>query len=412
MRITYLTTHYPSVSHTFIQGEIAALERRGIEVLPVALNPAAPADLLTPLDEQEQRRTFYVKGVARSQMARTFAAAALRHPGPFLLGLLRAVRSGGFDAGRAAKSVAQFLEGVLVWDHARRHGSSAIHAHFGQAPASVAAQAAAFGTAVGPERWTWTLTVHGWHEFATEDTSQLRAKLADADGVVAISDFTRAQLLRIGPRDLRARLEVVRCGIDLDAFPRRGTDTVGEPPVAVVTARLSAEKGHAVLLEALALLRRSGTDLRVRVIGSGPLRDDLAADAERLGVADLVDLLGALPPAEVARELRAADLFCLPTFAEGLPVSIMEAMASGVPVVTTYVSGIPELVVHGETGWITPAGNVEALADALRSAIGSPDRPAVVAAARAAVEARHDRRPNAIELEALLRRWHEPMEVA
>ncbi len=412
MRITYLSTHYPSVSHTFIQGEILALEARGVEVLPTALNPPAAGDLLTELDERERRRTFYVKGVSRPAMARLFATVAVRHPGPFLGGLARALASGRLDLARGFKAVAQFLEGVLIWDHSVRHGSSAIHAHFGQAPAAVAAHAAAFGNAIGAQRWTWSVTIHGWHEFATEDTSQLRAKLAAADQVISISDFTRSQLLRLsGPRGWD-RISVVRCGIDLAAFPVRTERPVSSPPVVVVTARLSAEKGHLVLLQALAALRRDGHELRARLIGSGPLAEVIEAEAARLGVADAVELTGALPPLEVARALREADVFCLPTFAEGLPVSIMEAMASGVPVVTTYISGIPELVVDGETGWIVPAGNVDALAAALLAATEGPGRHDVVAAARRAVEERHDRSRNVVELERLLRACHEPVGAA
>ena len=121
---------------------------------------------------------------------------------------------------------------------------------------------------------------------------------------------------------------------------------------------------------------------------------------------DLVEFVGALAPSAVAAALRDADVFCLPSFAEGLPVSIMEAMAVGVPVVTTYISGIPELVVNDRTGWVVPAGDADALAAAVASALTSPDRDLIVRQAREAVAAAHDIRRNVVELEAALRRAH------
>lgn len=407
MRVAYLSTHYPSVSHTFIQGEITALEATGVEVLPIALNAPGSGDVQTDLDRTERARTLYVKAIPRSTMVRTFARTLLRHPGAFIGTALRAAASGRLDLGQGAKAVLQVLEAILVWDHCERHGVHAVHAHFGQAPASVAWWTVRFADAIEPGRWTWSVTIHGWHEFVTEDTSQLRPKLAAADLVVCVSDFTRAQLMRIAPKRAWDRIHVVRCGVDLEAFPRREHHPVGSPPVIAITARLSAEKGHAVLLAAVARLAEQALATRVVVIGDGPGRDDIEDDVRRLGLTDVVELRGAQPPAEVAAVLRDADVFCLPTFAEGLPVSLMEAMAVGVPVVTTFISGIPELVVDGETGWVVPAGNVDRLADALRDALCGPDRDARVDAARERVERQHDRRRTTADLERLLRACHD-----
>ena len=146
--------------------------------------------------------------------------------------------------------------------------------------------------------------------------------------------------------------------------------------------------------------------MQARFIGSGPFGDEIAAAAVRFGVDDIVEFTGPLPPGEVAAELGAADIFCLPTFAEGLPVSIMEAMAIGVPVVTTYISGIPELVIDGVTGWVVPAANAELLADKLEQ-VNGPDRLAIIQAARQRVECRHDIASNAPQLAAHLRACHD-----
>jgi glycosyltransferase involved in cell wall biosynthesis len=143
-------------------------------------------------------------------------------------------------------------------------------------------------------------------------------------------------------------------------------------------------------------------------IGDGDFEDDLRRAAARLGVADVVTFAGPQPPSVVAGTLRDADIFCLPSFAEGLPVSIMEAMAIGVPVVTTYISGTPELVEDGVTGWVVPAGNAARLAAAIRDVTTSPARAGIIEAARAAVVERHDLARNAKELADVLQRCHDP----
>jgi glycosyltransferase involved in cell wall biosynthesis len=155
-------------------------------------------------------------------------------------------------------------------------------------------------------------------------------------------------------------------------------------------------------------LRADGVAVTATFIGDGPFEADLRRAADRLGVADAVTFAGPQPPSVVADTLRQADIFCLPSFAEGLPVSIMEAMAIGVPVVTTYISGTPELVEDGVTGWIVPAGNAARLAGAIRDVTTSAARATIVDAARAAVVERHDLAGNAKELADVLQRCHDP----
>jgi glycosyltransferase involved in cell wall biosynthesis len=408
MRIAYLSTDYPAISHTFIQREIHALEARGVEVVPITLNRAPESQLLTELDRADAARTFVVKR-ADAGVAATLASTTLRHPIATLRGIRRAFRGTNGDPTRITKQLLQFLEAVVVWRRCRAERCDGLHAHFGQVPATVAWYTAEFANDVRRHRgrpFTWSVTVHGWHEFVTEDTSRLRDKLAAADGVVCISHYTRSQLMRIGPVEAWDKIDIVRCGLALEDFPFRGPRPVGERPTVVITARLSPEKGHLVLLRAIARLRAEGLDVGVRCIGSGPFAADLDAAAAVHGVADLVEFTGPMAPSAVAAALRDADAFCLPSFAEGLPVSIMEAMAVGVPVVTTYISGIPELVVDGRTGWIVPAGDEITLATAVRDALTSAERDRIVLAARDAVEAAHDIRRNVVDLHAALTRAH------
>lgn len=408
MRIAYLSTDYPAISHTFIQREIHALEARGVEVVPITLNRAPESQLLTDLDRTDAARTFVVKR-ADARVALTLATTAVRHPIATVRGLRRAFRGTNGDPTRITKQVLQFLEAIVVWRHCRAERCDGIHAHFGQVPATVAWYTAEFANDVAGHRgrrFTWTVTIHGWHEFVTEDTSRLRDKLAAADGIVCISHYTRSQLMRIGPVSAWEKIDIVRCGLALEEFPFRGTRPIGDRPTIVITARLSPEKGHLVLIRAIARLRAEGFDVAVRCIGAGPFDAELEAAAIDHGVADLVEFTGPMAPSAVAAALRDADAFCLPSFAEGLPVSIMEAMAVGVPVVTTFISGIPELVIDGRTGWVVPAGDDVTLATAVRDALTSTDRDRIVLAARDAVTDAHDIRRNVEGLQAALGRAH------
>ena len=406
MKIAYLSTHYPFVSHTFIQREIAGIEAHGFEVFPIALNQARDTDLLSELDHTESARTFYVKGMSKGRIIAALAATGSRHPVAMLRGLRRAASGTGLDLATAMKRELQFLEAVLVWRHCARHRVTAIHAHFGQAPSTVAQFAAAFGDATGRGVRTWSATMHGWQEFATEDSSDLERKINDADLVVGVSDFTRAQLMRLSDPARWDRIAVVRCGLALQEFPRRATRAMAVTPVVVSTARLSPEKGHLVLIEAIALLRDRGVPMRARLIGSGPFRATIEATVAELGLHEVIELTGPLSPSAVAAELGDADIFCLPTFAEGLPVSIMEAMTVGVPVVTTYISGIPELVIDGVSGFVVPAANAALLADKLLEVARCSDLLPLLDTARARIDAQHDITVNAAQLAALFRRRH------
>jgi glycosyltransferase involved in cell wall biosynthesis len=247
-----------------------------------------------------------------------------------------------------------------------------------------------------------------------ERTSNLAALAGSADLVVAISDFTAAQLLRLVPASRRSRVKVVRCGIDLERFTPRDRpgdqrpaddSSVTKRSLHVVTlGRMAPEKGQWVLIDSVARLVDRGHDVSLRIIGDGDLRADLVRQVDELGLVDRIEFLGLIDPASVRSEIARADLFCLPSFAEGLPVALMEAAAVGTPIVCTSVAGIPELVIDGTTGRCVPAGSSSELVAAIEQFIvDPPSRRAMAEAARARVEARHDRRANTRQLAQLLR---------
>lgn len=211
----------------------------------------------------------------------------------------------------------------------------------------------------------WSLTVHGLADFGNPIRSRLRSKIADASFVVCVSDFGRAQAMLHNRPEHWSKIHVVRCGIDPQSFTpgaESHADRSGKPLRLLNVARLGPEKGHLVLLDAIKALSEADVDVVCTLVGEGPERARLEECIRRLGIGDRVRLAGAVGQEELIDYYHAADLFVLPSLAEGLPVVLMEAMACGLPVVASRIAGIPELVEDGVSGLLVPAGRADALA--------------------------------------------------
>jgi len=397
-------THYPRHSQTFLIDEVRAVNGPDLEILPIALNPPGPGDVTSAAERHETARTFYVKDVPRFRAMRVVTSMVRRDPLGVLGVLARSLRASRADMRDALWRVFYFVEAVLVWDHCERNGCRHLHAQFGTAPAAVSMLAAELGSRLTTGRpVTWSYSVHGYTEFTAEDTYDIVRKTRSAAFVVGVSDYTRSQLMRLSsPRDW-GKLHRIHCGIDLERFafcPRRELHT---PPTILTVGRLSPEKGQFGLLDGVAALLERGVDVRAKVVGDGPSGPALHERARDLGIEDRVRFTGALPATDVAVELRDADVFCLPSFAEGIPVSVMEALATGVPVVATAVGGVPELVESGVSGCTVPAGRPDLLADAIEGLLADPElRARVQQEGRRRVEAGHDLRDTAAQVRELL----------
>jgi glycosyltransferase involved in cell wall biosynthesis len=397
-------THHPRTALTFIMLEIQELERIGASVTPFAVNSPSAKDLGSEELQRAARKTTYLKAKGPVKLGLSMLRAGLRHPVKMAALARLAVTSARFDLPLAARRLLHLAYASWCWEVAAGRGIRHFHAHFGQTPATVAWFAASIGNFSPKQRCTWSFTIHGFQDFADERLTRLDLKVLSASFVICVSDFTRAQLCRVTDPTTWDRFHVVRCGIDVDAFPFRPPPPVSGRTCRIVTvARLSPEKGHLVLFDALRSLTDQGLDITLRIIGDGPSAGLIESTAQRLGLSPHITLLGELPPPAVSRELADADLFCLPSFAEGIPVSLMEAMAVGVPVVTTYVGGIPELAVDEETGLVVPACNSEELASAIRRLLEDEElRRRLADAARRLVRERHDIRPNVHTIGELL----------
>jgi glycosyltransferase involved in cell wall biosynthesis len=387
MHIAYLVNTYPRASHTFIRREIAALERRGHTVHRFAMRSDRAA-LKDAADLAEDARTEHILK-NRAALARSALAMPLRPGFASALHVAMACGArgagGGDGTGGRLRHLIYLAEAAHVADRCRALGITHLHAHFGTNSATVAMLAHALG---GPG---YSFTVHGPEEFDAPRALSLGQKSARARFTVAISSFGRSQLCRWTDPAIWPRLRVVHCGIDPAAFAAPAPLPTGGPHLVAI-GRLSEQKGFGLLMDALALAAPRHPGLALTLVGDGPLRASLQSRVAELGLSSRVTFAGWQDEAGVRAALGAAQALILPSFAEGLPVVIMEAMATGRPIIATAIAGIPELVVPGQTGWLVPAGDAVALADAIAAMAATPpgDLAAMGASARARVLARHD----------------------
>ena len=393
MRLAYLVTAYPEVSHTFIRREILEIERRGHAVLRLSVRRPTSA-LVDPLDRAERERTHFL--LARPGALAVATVRALARPHRFVRALARSLAMSRRSDRGLLRHLAYLVEACLVVDLLRRHGSEHLHVHFGTNAAAVGLLAHLLG---GPP---WSFTAHGPDEFDAPVALSLGDKVADAVFTVAVSHFGAAQLRRWSRPEHWDRIVIVRCTTG-DEFG----ESEGPPPpdsrTLVNVGRLSAQKGQLLLIDAFAELLAGGADADLVLAGDGELRQVVEARIARHGLGDRVRITGWVPGDEVRSLLRQSRALVLPSFAEGLPVVIMEAFALARPVVSTFVAGIPELVEPGRSGWLVPAGDRESLVAALREVLETPSArlDEMGAAGRERVLAQHS---TAREVDVLLHR--------
>ncbi len=400
-RTAYLVSQYPKLSHAFIEREVRALRDLGCVVRTFSVRPASTADLLTDADRDEDATTTALLS-SRWVLAGAVLTVLTQRPRVLLDGLRRALRTGPPTLRARVWQVFYLLEAVLLVQCMRESGLRHVHVHLANNGADVARLAVPLGAALDGRPWSWSLAVHGPTEFSDVVGSDLAAKVRSASFVACITDFCRSQLMVLVEPQHWPRLHVVRMSVDAARFE---DDERPERPVTplrvLFVGRLVPEKGPAVLLQALA--RTAPGRVQARIVGDGPLRADLQRDVERLGLGDRVQLVGPLGQDVLPQQYAWADVFVLPSFAEGLPVVLMEAMAAGCTVLTTPIAGIPELVESGVTGVLVTPGRADLLADALERLADEPEgRAALVGAARDRVRLRHSPGENAARLARLL----------
>lgn len=398
MRLAYLTNRYPAVSHSFIRREIEAIEAEGADVERFSVRPADPTGLPDLRDRAELDKTVVLLDAGLPRLLAGLLGTVAASPRIGTAAIRIAFAGAGWNVGNLVRRVAYLAEAALLARRMRAAKVDHLHAHFGTNPAMVARLASKLSGI------PYSFTVHGPDEFDAPVQLDLRGKIADAAFCVAISSYGRSQLMRWSAVADWPKIEVVRCGVDA-AF----LDGAPPPPQPAArfcaVARLSAQKGIPLLIEAAARLRDEGKAFELVLVGDGELRSEIEAMIARLNLPEIVRIIGWASSEEVIRHLGEARAMVLPSFAEGLPVVIMEALALERPVVVTAIAGTPELV-DAECGWVIPAGSVDALVAAMRAAVDAA--PAALATmgkvGRERVAAQHDARTNGRQLHALFRR--------
>ena len=384
------------------------LREAGFEVETWGLGPADPAALRTERNRREAATTRTLQPLVWRAIVRAHLRAVRLAPVGYVRAGIRALRDRAPGIHALRLSLGAFVAGMRLWDELDRRGIRHLHVHWAGSPTHVAAMVTAFGNHARRDDppWSWSMTVHGPTEFTDNTALRYPERIRDALFLVATSDFARSQLLKLLPTEVWDKVRVVRCGVDLSGFDSAGERPASDELRILYVGTLLGRKGQPVLLEALAGLRRRGVAAHVTLVGGGPERDALEALARRLDITDHVTFTGGLGHDDVREQYNRADVFCLPSFAEGQPIVLMEAMAARLPVVSTWIAGTPELVEHGTSGFLTHAGRADELEDALARLAADADlRRRFGEHGRARVVRDHDRTANARKLAELHREF-------
>jgi colanic acid/amylovoran biosynthesis glycosyltransferase len=386
LRVLYIVSLFPCWSETFIVREITNLIAAGVDVRILSLK-APHEKMVQPDAERLLPRARHPLPPLPASVARVRALAA--HGGAVLKDVAHITARLARRPKDLAKSIEALARGLEQLDWIREFNPDFIHAHWGTFPSTVAW---VLGRMLGRP---FGFTCHAHDIFVNNHL--LKEKIESAAVPVTISRFNIDWLAERATSAARDRFSIVHCGVDLGGWPFRAERARGADAYVLAVGRLDPIKGFDVLIDALGELARANRPVRCRIIGSGPLEAELKARIARHGIQGSVELLGARPQAEVRAALYEASAFVLPSVVtptgdrDGIPVSLMEAMAAGTPCVSTRVSGIPELIDHEREGLLVPERDAPALAAALARVVDDPalaNRLAV--AARAKVEREFD----------------------
>lgn len=394
-RIAYLMNTYPITSTTFIRREIRAIEAAGHPVTRFAVRRWSEP-LVDAADREEQDRTKYLLSGRAPRLIRDFLAETVSNP----RGMARAV-AGCWRLWRNARRnlvahVAYLMEAASLRRAAADEGIDHIHAHFSTNACGVAMLCHRMG---GPG---YSFTVHGPTELRDVAGQSLAMKTAESRFAVAITHYARVRIALAAGMAHWDKIHIVGCGIDTAEFAPSTQAFAPDAPFVSI-GRLCPQKAQVLVVRAVAEVAGDHPGVRVILVGDGESRADVEAEIARLGMDRHIDVLGWQDNSRVRELLSGARALLLPSFAEGLPVGIMESLALGRPAISTFIAGIPELV-DRDCGWIIPAGSVSAIADAMRQALETPpeDLARMGAVGRARVEERHDITRNATRLRDLI----------
>lgn len=367
-RLGYLVSRYPALSHTFILREVRWLRANGFEIHTASVNrPDRPIPALTAEEREEAAGTFFLKQAGVGGAARAHVLALLTHPWRYLRGLGFALALGWPDLKRLRLCFFYFIEAVMVGRWMTDRGLRHLHVHFAT-PASTVGLICSRIYACG-----LSVTIHGPDEFYDAPGYLLAEKIRGADFLCCISHFARSQMMKLSPASEWDKFELAPLGVDPAAFSPRPFRAAPRPFELLCVGRLVPAKGQQLLLRAVAALVGQGRQVRLCLVGDGPDRAALERSAAETGLAEVVVFAGAVDQDRIRGFYTEADAFVLASFAEGVPVVLMEAMAMEIPCVTTRITGVPELIRDGIDGLLVPASDTEGLVEAIARLMDEPE---------------------------------------
>jgi colanic acid/amylovoran biosynthesis glycosyltransferase len=400
IRMAYLVSRYPAVSHTFILREVRQLRALGFEIHVASINsPDRDETGLTAEEREEKSATYYIKAHGPAGALIAHLATLASRPIGYFRGMLHALRLGGWDLKGLLYGLLYFIEAVMIGRWMRSKALTHLHVHF----ATPASNVALIASRVFPI--TFSITVHGPDEFYDVSQYRLPQKITSASFICCIGAYARSQLMKLSPASEWGKFEISPLGVDSSAFAPRPFRENPEIFDLICVGRLTPAKGQHILIAAIARLLKEGRSIRLRLVGDGPDRRSLEKMVDELGLGDHVIFEGAVNQDRIRSLYTQADLFVLASFAEGIPVVLMEAMAMEIPCVTTFITGIPELIRDGVDGiLIQPSDDVELAKAIARLADDAMLRRGIGEQGRKRVREKYDLARNTARLASIFER--------
>ena len=379
MKIAYLTGEYPRATDTFIQREVAALRKQGVQIKTFSVRPTGEEHMVGEEQKQERKQTFYILPPKPIKLLQAHLNLLVNSPKRYLQALKLAWSTRIYGLKGNLYQLFYFLEAGILAQEINRQKIPHLHNHFGNSSCSVAMLAAELGG------FSYSFTIHGPHIFFEPYHWRLDEKINRALFICCISNYCRSQTMIFAPIDKWKKMHIVHCGIDPQLF--QVSSHQGQGKRLLFVGRLAAFKGLPILLESLKALKKHHPDITLTVVGDGGDRTSLEEMTVDLGLSSNVNFVGYKSQAEVRKYFEETDVFVLSSFAEGVPVVLMEAMAAGVPVVATQIAGVNELVENGISGYIIPPGNPTPLTQSIEELLNNSElRNKFAIAARNKVE--------------------------
>ena len=364
-RLAYLVSEYPAISHTFIFREIQALRGLGFDVKTTSILKPKKLDKMTADERKDASKTYYIKSIRLIRIIHIHFLLLFKSPIRYIGMFIKAFLLSRKGPVNLIKMLGYIAEAGILCHWMKKNNLKHVHVHFANPASTVAMIAQSYG------QITYSLSVHGPDIFYNVNANLLHEKIKSASAIRCISYYCQSQLMKIVPYTYWAKFHIIRCGIDPMVFsPRK--DPGNNVPQILCIGRLVPAKGQHILLEACACLKTRNIKHHLYIVGDGEDRESLEQHVKELNLEDSVTFTGALGQDDVHRYYNDADIFVLPSFAEGLPVVLMEAMGKQIPCITSRITGIPELISDGHDGMLFAPSDVMDLVEKLKRLIKNP----------------------------------------